>query len=685
MDEQTTSARYARVVVEVAPAHLDHPFDYRIPEGWRVAVGQRVRVVFAGRRRTGWVVGLADEPGTDPARVRDLAGVQGRLTWFDPDDLAWLRWVARRYAAPLASVLRHAFPARVAAVEAEAERWPPAQSPTPPARATCPAGAWGEYDASALLRSAASVQPTEPGPAFALRTLPGDDRAAMTADLVRRALSAGRSALVLAPDPSSPLPDAALAVAGGAGADLRVTERRERVRALLRCRTGHARVAVGERSAVFAPLRALGLVVVADEANPAFKERRAPRHHAREVALGRARLAGATCVLLSDLPSASVWRLSRSGHVVAVTASRGVERDRAPRVDVVDLTDPHPATRRTRFSDTATQALGETVDAGRVAVVLAARRGQGAALACRGCRRRLACPDCDGALRPAGGSAAGGPEGSAPGGSGGEAGWECPTCEWSGPRFACPDCGAEDSAPLAAGAGRLAAELARAHPEAEVVRMEGYDAPGPAGRPAIAVMTRGSVVSSPSWLGDETAGCVILPDADAMLGRARLDAGEDALRLWLEVARWTVPGEGRPRSPVPTGPRENHSARGTAGGARGRVVVQTREAGNPAVQALVRWDPDGFWRAEADRRGPLGYPPHSSLVRITADDGAAVAEELRAALPAEDEVLGPDLDGTLLVKSRRLHGSLEALAPLRWSWGRDGRGVRVDVDPVLVS
>ncbi len=657
---------YAQVVVEVAPAHLDHPFDYRVPDGWRIAVGQRVRVVFAGRRRTGWVVDLVDTPSTDPSRVRDLAGVQGQLTWFDRADLAWLRWVARRYAAPLASVLRHAFPARVAAVEAEAEGWPSA----PPSPSTHPSPSplesWDNYDASGLLSSAASTEPAEPGPAFTLRLLPGDDRAAMTADLVRRTLSAGRSALVLAPDPSSPLPDAALDAAGGSGADLRAPERRDRVRALLRCRTGHARVAVGERSAVFAPLGALGLVVVADEANPAYKERRTPRHHAREVALARARLAGATCVLLSDLPSASLWRLTRHGHVGRVTPRRGVERDRAPRVDVVDLSDPHPATRRARFSETATKTLAATMNSGGVAVVLAARRGQGAALACRGCRRRLACPDCDGALRPTG---------EASGGSSAETSWECPTCDWSGLRFACPDCGAEETAPLAAGAGRLAQELARSHQEAEVVRMEGFDAPGPSRRPAIAVMTRGSVVPSPSWLGTDSAGCVVMPDADAMLGRARLDAAEDSLRLWLQAARWTVPTEGGARAT---------SGNPTRAGA-GRVVVQTREPANPAVQALVRWDPEGFWHAEAERRAPLRYPPHSSLVRITADDAASVAEELRAALPADDEVLGPDLDGALLVKSPYLHGSLEALTPLRWAWGRDDRGVRVDVDPVLVA
>lgn len=622
------------MIVDVAPAHLDRPFDYRVPDGVEVGVGRRVRVTFSGRRRTGWVVGVASETTAD--KVRDLEAVVGDATWFDTGDLALYRWVADRYAGTLADVLRHALPARVAAVEREAATWsPPPRSPTEPATAL-----WGAYRAERLLPAVGSSDGAPS--AFVLRVLPGDERGALAADLVARCLAAGRSAVVLAPDPAGPLPDAALAVAGSAGVDWRVPDQRARYRAFLRGRAGMARVAVGERSAVFAPVGDLGLVLVDDEANPAYKERRSPRHHAREVALARARLAGAACVLLADLPSAQVVRLLEAGHVSAVTADRATERARSPRVDVVDLADPRPGTRRARFTEPAARAISDAVRRRGVAVVLAARGGQGTALACRGCRRRLLCPVCDGALR-----VARGPEASDT--------WECATCGWTGPGFPCPDCGDTRTSPLAAGAGRLASELARAHPDAAVARMEGFDAPGPRERPAIGVMTRGSVVTRPTWLDDRPADVVVLPDADAMVKRASLDAGEDALRLWMAVGRWTS-----------------------------RMVVQTREPGDAAVQALVRWDPEGYWRAESERRRELRYPPHTSLVRVTAPpDGAGeVAAHLRAAVPPDDEVLGPDLSGALLVKSTLLRGTLDALKPLRHAWAKAGRRVRIDVDPV---
>ena len=626
--------QYARVVVDVAPAHLDRPFDYLVPEGVEVAVGQQVRVAFAGRRRVGWIVEVGATTEMEQDKIRPLVAVDGPDPWFDAEDLRLFRWVAQRYAGTLADVLRHALPRRIQAVEREGE-------PPPAATLPAPSASWDGYDADALLAAVAASAPHARPPAFWLQALPGDATENLIADLVARCLAAGRTALVLAPDPASRAPDRALHGLGPAGADFRTDVARARYRAFRRCRSGSARVATGERSAVFAPLRDLGLVVIDDEANPAYKERRSPRHSAREVALARARMAGATCVLLGDLPSPNLWRLLRDGHVTTVGVDRAAQRAQAPRVDVVDLGDPRPGTRRARFSEPAAGALREVVRGEGAGVVLASRGGQGSALACRNCGARLSCPRCAGSLRVLGE----------------EQHWECPACAWEGPPFACNVCGDERYAPLAAGAGRLAAELRRSHPDADVVRMEGFDAPGPQRRPGIGVMTRGSVVARPDWLQGGPAAAVVIPDADALLQRPAFGAAEDTLRLWMAVARWAP-----------------------------RVILQTREPRHHAVQALVRWDAAGFWDAEAQRRAELRLPPATALIGVACPDGdtaAAVAAELRGALPERDEVWGPDLDGDLLVKCSDLRGTLAALTPLREDWAKHDRKVRVDVDPLL--
>jgi primosomal protein N' (replication factor Y) len=647
------SQGYARVLVNVEPAHLDQPFDYAVPAGETVELGQRVRVRFGGRRCTGWVLGVTDTPEAEPGKIRQLEAVQGHRPWFDESDLGLFRWVAERYAGTLASVLRHALPARVAAVEAEADQWPAAGTPAPAVRPPCPTSAWRPYNASGMLQTVADP---DGGPAaFHWRALPGDDDTAMLADLVARCLSGGRTALVLTPDPASPAAEAALGVGGSAAVDLRGGGQRARYRSFLRCREGHARVAVGERGGAFAPLCDLGLVVVADEASPAYKEARAPRHHAREVALARARLAGAVCVLTGDLTSPAAVRLLDRGELTAVRGARAEERNRAPRVQVADRSEPTGAA-RTRLAEPATRLLREVVDSGGLAAVVTALRGQGAALVCRRCGRRRACPTCDGSLRHTGESATGAIR------------WGCTDCGWSGEAFACPSCREPTVVPRAAGVERLAAELAAGHPSAQLVAMQGFDPPGPApGAAGVAVMTRGSVVACPRWLQGRCC-AVVVADADAMLGGARVDAGEDALRLWLAAARWTRVPNAEPAS-------------------TDRVVLETADPSHAAVRALVRWDPDGFWDEEARRRAELGYPPHRTLVRLQAEaeQAATVAGELRDALPGDDAVLGPDLDGGLLVKSPALWSSLAALDPLRRGWSRRGLAVRIDVDPVTLD
>ncbi|HUG86224.1 MAG TPA: hypothetical protein VMM13_16790, partial [Euzebya sp.] len=99
----------------------------------------------------------------------------------------------------------------------------------------------------------------------------------------------------------------------------------------------------------------------------------------------------------------------------------------------------------------------------------------------------------------------------------------------------------------------------------------------------------------------------------------------------------------------------------------------------PALQALVRLDADGFWTGEHPRRAELGFPPAGSLIRLTSLDRDAVTE-LQRSVPGV--LLGPDADGAALLKTTDLRGTLTALAPLRRQWGRDDRRIRVDVDPV---
>ena len=658
MPPSASDVAYARVVVEVEPPHLDRLFDYRVPEelAVEVAVGSRVQVTFAGRRRRGLVVALTGTTEVDASRVRPLARVLGPHAWCTPAEIDVLTWAGRRFAAPVADVVRHALPDRTVDVErrAAAAGWfPPGAAPRPADPPAPDTVGWSPYaDAGRGLIDAAR----DGAGAFYWRPLPGEDVGTRLVELAGTTLAAGRDVVVVVPDPASAVADAVAAAFGDLAVDVRggpsprVTYQR-----WLRARCGQARVVVGERGVAFWPVARLGLAVVIDESNPALKERRSPRHHAREVLLERARRAGGVGLLVGTVPSAQAWRLLAARRLATVTPPRALERDGAPLVRVAT----GEGRARTRLAPVAVQALRAATGRGEYGIVLAARRGEGRALVCARCGTRFRCPSCGSSVARAGAR---------------DPRVFCTTCGWqSRGRARCPDCSDTRFVPLAAGAERLGAELDRMLRTTTVAVLEGYAQPPPP-PPAVLVMTRGSVLDHPPG----PVGAVVLPDLDGQLRRPALDAAEDALRLSMGVARLAVAGR-------------HHAGRGAPGRDRDRealVVVQTDDPQHHAVQALVRWDPGGFWRQEAALRRPLRFPPAAAAVRLdVAGDGAPVADDLAASLPATDEVMGPLVGegrAQFLVKTDDRVATLTALDPLRRRWSHDGVEVRVDVDPVDV-
>lgn len=648
----------ARCTVHVPNDHLDRRFDYLVPDELRDAIraGQVAEVVFAGRRVRAVVDELVDDTDVPPSRLRPLRRLLGPHVWLDDTDRELVRWAADRFASSAGAVLSHALPRRTVAVERSGEErgwFPPGSAPRPADPPPPSTEGWDRYRpaAGALLDDLAAGTG-----AWFWRPAPDERVGERLAELTVATLAAGRDVLVIVPDPVSATADAIAAAAGDLAVDLRGgPSDRVTYRAWLRARCGQARVVIGERGTAFFPLERLGLAVAVDEANPSLKERRAPRHHAREVVLERARRAGAHGLLVGTVPSARAWGLLTDRRLVPITAGREDERRHAPAIELSDGTRGP----RTRIHAAAFRALRSAVAEGSYGVVLATRRGEGRALACRGCGERLACPTCASTVDPADGGRV-----------------LCEGCGWrSTRRPTCAACGRDRFVPLAAGTERIAEELARGLPGTVVHVLEGYAAPAPP-PPAVLVTTRGSVLDHPPG----PVGAIVLPDLDALLRRPTLDAAEDALRLAVAIARWAVAGAASPDDPaVGAGARLGAVS----------VVVQTREPEHHALQALVRWDPGGFWRHERERRAELRWPPVADAIRIDAvDPGGDVAEDLTGALPPGDVVLGPVPRGdraTYLVKAADRRATVAALAPLRHAWSKAGRDVRVDVDPVDVT
>ena len=356
-----------------------------------------------------------------------------------------------------------------------------------------------------------------------------------------------------------------------------------------RIASGEARIVVGARSAIFAPVRGLGLIVVDEEHDPSYKQDSDPRYDARTVAAKRAALEGAVAVFGSATPRPESWasleRLELGGRLGADL----------PPVRVVDL-------RREAGYPLSAPLLAElrkVAEHRGKAILLLNRRGVAPALHCRACGTTIRCPNCDVALVLHGDRAL-----------------RCHHCGYAEPAPAtCPACGSPELARLGAGTQRLERELAREFPELELIRLDADTTAKPeltmaalqrfAETDRAVLLGTQMVAKGHHFAGVELAAVI---DADTALAMPDFRAEERTFQLITQLA-------------------------GRSGDAPGRVLVQTFQPDARPIAYAARHDVTRFLDEELERRRELGYPPFGHLVSIVVS-----GPELAAALRALEEL-----------------------------------------------
>ncbi|WP_081495143.1 primosomal protein N' [Mycolicibacterium chubuense] len=579
--------------------HLDRDFDYLVSadQSDDAQPGVRVKVRFHGRLVDAFIL----ERRSDTDHV-------GKLGWLEKvvspecvlthDVRRLVDAVAARYAGTRADVLRLAVPPRHATVE---KRPPPHLEPLTPAPVD--AAGWSVYTGGE--RFVAALQDGRAARAI-WQALPGESWPARLAEAAAVTVNSGRGVLAVVPDQRDvdrlhaaavDRVDESRVVALSAG--LGPAERYRRWLAVLR---GDARLVIGTRSAVFAPVADLGLVVLWDDGDDSLAEPRAPYPHAREVAMLRAHQVRCAALIGGYARTAEAQALVVSGWAHDLTAPRQTVRARAPRVvaleDSAYAQERDPAARTARLPTMALDAARAALTRGAPVLVQVPRRGYVPALACARCRTIARCRHCTGPLSL--------PSRDAPGA----------LCRWCGREDAalrCVRCGSDAVRAVVVGARRTAEELGRAFPGTTVIT-SGGDAvvESVPHRPAVVVATPGV-----EPVADEGYGAALLLDSWALLGRQDLRAAEDTLRRWMAAAALV-----RSR-------------------ADGGLVAVVAESAIPTVQHLIRWDPVGHAEAELQSRTEVGLPP---AAHIAAVDGAPLAVDAlldAADLPPQAELLGP--------------------------------------------
>ena len=698
------------------------PFDYRLgSEHVDVEVGSVLSVSFGGRRMLGVVLALAD---SSELPVEQLAEPLGILAPALPPDLVELAgWMAREYCSTPARALslllapgatagvrpRTVLVGEITVTGRDALGEPAArlsdgqrtalhrlgsEGPLPAAdvglavlrrlaarglvtlerrerfrlsvrrnvgKVAAPLLLSPEQESALVpvLRALADRRPER----FLLHGVTGSGKTEVYLRAVAATLAAGRGAIVLVPEIAL-TPQALGRFRARFGDTIAVLHsalgQGERYDEWLRLSRGEARVCVGPRSAVFAPLPGIGLIVIDEEHEASYKHEGDPRYDARTIAEQRSLAHGAVVLCGSATP-----RPESFASMLRLRLTERIDGRSLPPVQVLDMRGrSHPLHPETRA------ALAEVRRAGGKAIVLLNRRGWSNFLSCRACGRVWTCPECDVALvlHLAAGAV---------------------RCHHCGHRervpARCPDCGSTTLARHGAGTERLEHVLFEALGEpgfpvfrldADVVAskdgagmtLERFDA-APAG-----LLVGTQMVAKGHDFPEVTLGVVL--DADQTLRFPDFRAEERTFSLVTQLA--------------------GRAGRGDAGG---RVLVQTLAPGARAIRLAARHDAEGFLAGELARRRALGYPPFSSLIRVVcsspdAGNAHAAAAELRALIaPPGAQVLGPAplfrLRGRarsqLVVKAGDRAAAIAAVGDvvdsLTQRRARNGVNVSVDVDP----
>jgi primosomal protein N' (replication factor Y) len=647
-------------------------YTYSVPDELSPAPvpGARVEVPFGRRTVLGYVVGPAVQP--DQVGIRPITAVLDEPPVLDTRLVALARWVADRYCAPLGEVIRAMLPKGVRSARPGGRR----RGPRTTSAAVVAATAGGD-DAPEVPPTLTEAQAAAAAPLLAaidagshrrvlLHGVTGAGKTEVYLVAIGAALRARRQAIVMVPEialtPQTIRRFAARFPGRVAVLHSALTEA-ERARQWLRIRDGELDVVVGSRSAVFAPLPRLGIIVVDEEDASAYKQDRIPRYHAVDVAVERGRLEGVPVVLGSATPRVETFYAAHTGGLELVTLDQRVSGRPLPPIEVVDLREELRAGNRSPLSLELVRALRDCHADGGQSILFLNRRGTATVVVCRSCGEALSCSSCSVSLVY-------------------HAQRRRCDCHYCGASRAlpqtCPSCGSAAIRGLGMGTERLEAEVQEMFPALRLLRMD---------RDTTA--TRDAYFTIYDQFARHEADCLIgtqmvakgwdlgnvrlvgIVNADVSLHFPDYRSGEATFSLLTQVA-----------------------GRAGRGDEPARVILQTYSPQHYAVQHATTHDYLGFAREEIRVRRALRFPPYARMVVCTIshrDDARAELDARRALAEVSDKLgtgSGLDVLGPTPAFLHRLRGEYRWQITIRGEAIEKafphlprGRGWSIDVDP----
>ncbi|MBR4942856.1 MAG: primosomal protein N', partial [Clostridia bacterium] len=367
-----------------------------------------------------------------------------------------------------------------------------------------------------------------------------------------------------------------------------------------RLRTGEAKIAIGARSAIFAPVENLGVIIVDEEHDSSYSSESAPRYNTFDVALLRAKKNGCKLVLGSATPSVETYKRALEGEFSLIRMDKRINKRPLPEILIADMRREVRRGNNSSFSGVLKEEIEKCLSTGKQVILFLNRRGYSQTVICKECGYVAKCEACDVSLtyhRDEG----------------------CLKCHYCGTKYnmlsACPDCEGKKLSYAGTGTQRIAADLEKMYPSARVLRMDNDTTSGKEGHYKILkafaekkadilvgtqIIAKGHDFPSVTLVG--------ILDADMSLHFSDYRSGERTFQLLTQVA-------GR------SGRAEE----------KGKVVLQTFDPENEVLRFATSYDFEGFYENEASLRAAMAFPPYSKIVRVmvTGEDDKKCIEALR--------------------------------------------------------
>ena len=656
----------------------DRVFSYMGDEKGEAGVGKRAMASFGGRDSLGYIIGRHDAPppGLKDGAIKPIRRLVDKEPVFDERDLELAKWMAGFYFCGLGEALAAMIPSgkRPGDYPTLADEEDIAASPldlSPEQREaletiTSPADASGSIAANAAAGTGL----------FYLYGITGSGKTEVFLRAAEAALREGKSVIYLVPEISlthqtadaitKRFGNVAATIHSGMSPAARLTE-------WMRIRRGftgegEAGIVVGPRSAVFAPVKNLALIIIDEEQDASYKSGNTPRYHARQAAMKRCASEGARLVMGSATPSAEAWRLMREGTIKRLDLTRRLSGGRLPEVIAVNLEKTEGC-----LTPELREEIRVTSQMKRQTILFLNRRGFAYYYHCKSCGYELTCKRCSVSLT-----------------------WYksrnkavCHYCGYSvTPPKVCPECGSLEAHFSGFGTEMIEEEVRKTFPDLRVLRIDA-DTTGKKGalKKALDLFRAGEidvllgtqmVAKGLNFPGVRLVGVVL---ADTGLHLPDFRAAERTFSLVVQVA-------GRAGRYIPDG----------------KVIVQTLRPHDPAIVKSCALDVEGFFDIELAQRQALSFPPYTRLIRFTfrsRDEERATAAASRLAaiaaplLPAGADALGPaecplgiisnQYRRQLLLRGKNMRPLHAAAGEIlsRYEKSRDSKVyLEVDVDPV---